>query len=220
MNDLGFMKKQFENEIKLSTRKLANRLTNQELMDLLVTPLIIGEVIWTYADKVTGYAAAHKIAEFKTFTRLTKKVHAEWDAFVRKDLKHPMSDLLREKAAVLLTNLSFQFATLWYTVNNELKKVHPDDPYLDMRTDANICILVINFYNQHYARMIQLVNRKGIPEDRVDNPFFKSLYMLMGVFAVKADIEYSPHFTTWLKAFQNYLSQYDFVIDDFMNIEK
>ena len=201
----------FKKGISVETQKMLDTFTWEENMNIAFVPLIISYIAWAYADKVIAYCADHKISDTKKLSRVIKEVKQKYKYDLEKDLDHRHMKALDNETERFMGELSSEFAILWFSVNNEIKRVYPSLLYDEMRTDAMISMMMIKFLRQHNAKMDELVKRKmHVGSCSIENPYMDALFSAMDAYFGECTLSYNKHMDTWVKIFQNHIKSIRF----------
>ena len=203
-------KQECKGSIYDDTLKMLHTFTFKENMDIAITPLIIAEMAWHYAFKVTKYAAEHRIPETVKLSRAVKMLRQKYIDDSQKCFsnKKCLQDLY-DKSESLLNIMSKDFMMLWFSVNNDLKKDWSHLEFLDMRTDAYISIVMCEFLKEHNMRMNDIIERKIGHSTLFKNPIIESLEECMRAYVSPASINFSNHVRTSMAIFHKNISRID-----------
>ena len=107
--------------------------------------------------------------------------------------------------------IATDFAVLWYSVNNEFKRLYPNVAYDEMRTDAIIARMMIEALRHHQREMNRLIATKMHDDSRVvENPYVTKLYTILDAFIGNCTIKNNEHMDRWMKVFKNKINHIEF----------
>lgn len=200
----------FKQQVHDDTLKMLQTFTFRENMDIAFTPLIITEIAWIYAFKVTKYAADHRIPETIKLSRTVKMLRQKYIDECRKDLDYKHLQNLFDESERFLQTMAKDFLILWFSVNNDLKKEWSHLEFLDMRTDAYISIVMCEFLKEHNRRMDKIIEQKMGQSRPYKNPITEALEECMEAYVSPAKIDFSNHVRTSMGILRNNIGKIEY----------
>ena len=150
----------FRKSVSEGTRLMIERLTLDEQMRVSFVPLIIAHLAWIYADKAMERAARDKVSLLKKLSRTLRMVRQRYDDELRRELDHAYFRRIVERTDMFADSISRDLSVLYFSVNNEIKRVAPEYPYDELRTYAVMSTLFIRLYETHNKEMDRLLTEK------------------------------------------------------------
>jgi len=204
---------QFKEQVHADTLALLHTFTFRENMDIAYTPLIITEVAWHYAFEVLKVAAKNRISETKKLSRAIKAMREKYISDCRKDLDIKHIEKMQNAGEDFICKARNDFAILHYSISNQLLKDSPDLPFIDMRSDACIVIILLELLKEHNARMNKVISEKLKEEiPPINNPINDALRECMDAFVSPAKFEWSQHVATSMKIMQKHIANIEYDI--------
>ena len=172
-------------------------------IDCELIPDLVGYTIWEYAKRVFDYCSEHRIDITAGLTRTGGNLYSQYRGSLINifGIKHVKK--VEKRMAVMLKPMERDFSILWFSVNNEYKRNYPDMEHVDMRTDAKIAIMMINYLRDHLYKIAKLVS--GRCKDSRDVMLNESIVKLEGIlYAYNSEypINYNEHMNLWVKIFK------------------
>lgn len=156
---------------KLQTMK--SELTEQERMKLAFGPFVINQLIWRQVENVSDLAGKYKKPMLKELSKNIHKLRIMYDNEARSLL--PLKDyvsICSNSKAFYNENIN-DFQILYYSVERQFMRLHPDYPYSDMRSHALSAMALIQCADD-YNRSLDLILRAKTNEKM---PFIRSAKM-------------------------------------------
>ena len=201
----------FKAKIKTDTQKMIETFTFEENMNIAYVPLVLTTMSFEYLHKVLQECASYKIQATKELTRAARYVEDAYWNFIRQDLDWSRITAVKNETIRFMDEIATDFAILWYSVNNEFKRLYPDVAYDEMRTDAIIARMMIEALREHQKRMNRLIATKMHDNSRVvENPYVTKLYTILDAFCGNCIIKNNEHMARWMQVFKNKINQIEF----------
>ena len=197
------IEEQFRKKVHDDTLNMLQTFTFRENMDIAFTPLIITEWAWHYAFETMKLAACYHIEETKKLSRTVKMLRQKYMEECKKDLKSDHILKIIEESVRMREVMGKDLMILYFTVNNDLKRRWSELPYMDLRTNAYISVIMIQFLYEHNRRMDEIVESKMGSSKECKNPITDSLKTCMEAFVSPCKIEFSQNVKTSLAILKN-----------------
>lgn len=163
--------------------------TREERLRMAYVPLVVTESIWEYVDKVTAYCASHRIDVVKKLTRAVKMMKKDYYAWLHTTIDSDHIKRANACAQQFKKDFLRDMFIMWFTINGELKKKHPDSPDQDMRTDALCAMLLVRVVKKFCADVDDEIKaRMGIAVSTI-NPKIKNLDTIMDGYVGYCEID-------------------------------
>ena len=150
----------FRKTVSDSTRKMLERLTVKEQMQVSFLPLVITQCAWVYAHKSMELAARDKISILKKLSRTLKMVHQRYEDDLRRDLDYKSRTKIKTQADEFMQSISHDMMILYFTVRGEILRCAPEYPCVEQRAYAIISLLFIDLLEAHNKEMDKLLAEK------------------------------------------------------------
>lgn len=193
----------FKRRIARDVRRSLEKFTFEENMMISFTPLVMQEVMWHYVLKVVDGAAEARWGDMKKLSRSLRELRKAYIIDCRRDLDQSHMDRLLSVKDDFISHCSRDFSLLWFTANTEIKRKHPDIPYIDIRTDALIALVVLEALNRHNDKMDMLVKARIGHCNKYVNPVNDAVKTGMTAFVGVTDINTGGHIDTATKVMMN-----------------
>ena len=209
------LEKKFKEQVRKDIDKMLKTFTWKENMMIAFAPLMLADMAWHYADKVMKYCADRKISIVKKLGRAIKQVMSDYESSLNQDLDWKHIDNVHAKTKTFMEENKRDFTILWFSVNSAIKREYPEMEFSDMRTDACICIYLIDFLYDHNRRMDGVIARKMGAANSIMHPDLLRLKTLVDAylpenFAIKG----REQIDLALRIIQNDVERINFVISD------
>lgn len=176
--------KKFREECKKEVEEIQNNFSFAEHIYIAFVPLIFTHLAFFYGQRCRRYAADKRISILKKLGRTFDMVQTEYQNELSKDLDYKHRDNIKSETTRFMAEYQRDFQILWLSVNQEFKKVMPDYPYSDMRSEAICGMLMIDLYNEHNKSVDALISsRLGGCRNSVSNPKIEALYSILDAYA-------------------------------------
>ena len=204
---------QFKQQVHDDTLTMLETFTFEENMKIAFLPLIITEVAWHYAFKVVKQAADYRIEATKKLSRTVKMLREKYISDCKKDLDRAHIEKMEKGASMFIKGCGNDFLLLFFSMNNLLKKQWADVPYLDMRTDACITMVLLKMLKEHSKKMDELMASKlggDVPAYR--NPINEALWDCMDAYADPCQFSFDGHVRTSMQIIMKKFNQIEWDI--------
>jgi hypothetical protein len=208
----GWLAAAFENAVVTDTRLMMENMSFDEQMEIGYTPLIISHIAWIYAEKAAKEGANNRVSELKPLSRALKVVRERYVDDLRKDLDLRHLQGVWDETERLHEYCSWDFTTLYYSVNNEIKRLHPELKYDVMRSYAYISIVCVRVLREHMKKMdkriAERLNRRLSPTPI--HPCMNGLEELMMAYLGDCSMDVDENVKTGVKIFEKNLKSIQF----------
>lgn len=154
----------FSQRVAADVQLLSSSLSPDEQVQATVVPAILSHIAWHFALQAVELGSARRIPSLKRLSRSVKLLHRAYEQTLDLDLSPSNRHILQRETDRFIDECRHDFTILYYAVNAQLKKNHPDDPDDDMRTLAVISMLIIGIEERHNRRMDSILSsRLGSP---------------------------------------------------------
>lgn len=147
----------FQREVVINTKQLYDSFTFQEQMEIAFFPLVITELAWRYAFKVLDEAAAHKINETVKLSRAIRELRKKYLEDLKIDLDSRHLNTHNRAVDEFLDKNAIEFTKLYFSVNNEVKRIDAEIKYKELRTYAYISLAMIDALRRHNKSMNEVI---------------------------------------------------------------
>ena len=203
----------FKQKVKSDIDRMVNELTPDELKLITFAPRIISEIAWIFTDKVLKYCAEHKIEAVKKLSRAVKYVKDEYYRFMAKDLDYKHIQNVKDEAKRFMDEeCSWNYTTLYYSVDAELKKKYGAIEDEEMRVNAFIVLVQIYFLELVNKRGDEILKKKLGMREHIRDPFMDKLKTAMQAYAGNYSINYSNNMQLCVKILENSLNEIEFIV--------
>lgn len=176
---------EFAEKIKQGAKDIQRNFTEQEQINIAIVPMIFNGIAWIYAEKTLQLAASYRIEKLKKLGRAVRMLKEEYKHYISKDLPQKEVFKLEEETAKFVEENTKDFTILYFAINQELKTKFPDYPYLDLRTNAIISMMIISLLDAYNIEMDKMVSKRMrkecVPSLRL--PMIDKLYTCMDAYA-------------------------------------
>lgn len=200
------MEERFHREVEKSTRMLLDNLTFEEQMQVAFTPLVIHEIILTYADKARLYAIEKGMDKFKKTSRELQQIRKEYIQEIRKDLDGAHVKKITDNTNVFMEECARDLQIMFFSVNAEIKRQYYDKGDDELYTYICMALLFVKFMYRYVDKMNMLVYKKCKKEDNAEiNPYICKLARVLEDYVKGIRVEESGHVKTCFKIFERNL---------------
>lgn len=206
----------FQREVIINTKQLYNSFTFQEQMEIAFFPLVITEIAWRYAYKVLDEAAAHKINETVKLSRAVRELRKKYLDDLKIDLDSRHLNTLNRAVDEFLDNNAIEFTKLYFSVNNEVKRIDAEIKYKELRTYAYISLAMIDALRRHNKSMNDVIAERLSTNTRMRSILVPARTSVLGdcMEAFLSPLRYVNilHVDTAIKIILNKIRMSEFVI--------
>ena len=147
---------------KKDDEEIMKELRTNHRIEFEVIPDLISFIAWYYADRVFKYCSANKIAAVKKLTQVSKMLQRDYQELLVKKVGISRARKNWVVLDTILSDMDSEFMILWFTVNGQFKKEHPNEAHDTMRTDAIICMLFIKMLSKHIIKIDKMAHDAGL----------------------------------------------------------
>lgn len=147
----------FKHKVIESVKELTDNFTKDEQMRITIVPLMLSYAAWHYADLTLSLGVAYKVSFLKKLTRAVRELRKTFDYEVSKDLNPHHVHVMERETEKFMNTFGHDFTILYFSVNSEFKREHPDYPYDDMRTYAIMSMLMIELQDRQNRSSDKLI---------------------------------------------------------------
>lgn len=201
---------QFKEKMKEDTKAMLETFSFQENMEICFVPLIITEIAWHYADKVVQQAIANRIPQTVKLTRTVKMLREEYLKSWEKDMTQKSIEQCKVQSQEFIKLCQYDLTILWYTLNQAIKSNWYELPYIDMRTDAYVSVVMCELLKRHNKRMVEIISERTGDTFDYTNPKTEALRECMEAYLSPAEIEITQHVNTSIEIMKKHLNRIEF----------
>lgn len=201
----------FRRQVRQSVEQRLKVFTKQENFFMALGPLVIADIAWQYAVRTTELAAKYRIEVLKKLSRTVGVLHKRYDELLRKDLDDKGIKRISILSQKFLKVAANDFTVLWCSMNNDIRRLLPDAPYQDMRTEALCGYVMLELLKEHNRKMDELIMERCGHHDCAPNPTLDSLRDALDAYISPDKLVLSDNARLSVKILYNKLSQMDFV---------
>lgn len=178
----------FKDKCSKETAELMDNFSFDEHVHIAFTPLVISHIAFEYGKQCREAAVKHKVPILRPLTQAFDKLQREYYDEMRRDLDNSHRQQIEEQAARLRQTFAWDFQVFWFSVNSELKRVCPNYPLLDLRTNALCGAIMVDILREHDKSIDKKIKDKlKRPTNTITNPKMHSLRHLLMGYAGEAD---------------------------------
>lgn len=144
-------------EVNATTEQLLLTLSRKQQTEIVFVPLVMARLAWNYAERALALAAAHKVGLLKKLSRATREAAAAYDVMLRRTIQPSQLHTIRRDTERFEQEQAPFFTTLYFTVNNEVKRAAPEFGYDDIRTQALTAVLIVDMMDDYYRHINELL---------------------------------------------------------------
>lgn len=181
----------FKKVMRQEARDIVTQFTPAEQVQIAFVPLVWTFLAFHFAGQACRLAAASRIPLLTKVTRAVRKLRDDFDGLQMKDLDLRHRRDLEGQSLQFLEENRKDFTILHFTIQQQLLRLYPSYPYMDMRTAALTAMLLIRITDRHNRSMDGFMQRRlghGVTQ-AVRMPIMDAVYTCMD--AMAGDI---PHF--------------------------
>lgn len=143
-----------------TTKKMMERLTVNEQVRVAFVPIIISQLAWLQAEKAMDLSARYRVDLLKKINRRLRETKQQYDMELRGQLDFAHQCNVKGQMDMLLEEISGNLTIMYFSVNQEFKRVVPDYPYDDLRTYAIMSLLFVDMLRKHNLEMDKILAEK------------------------------------------------------------
>lgn len=114
-------------------QRMADTLTEEEIVRVSVIPLIIERIAWTYCEKARDIAADRKVEIFKKLSRSFYHLKDTYERSLTDHLSREQIQLVHSITDRFLETYHLDFVKFYFTTDNIFLRYYPDDPHRELR---------------------------------------------------------------------------------------
>ena len=201
----------FRARIRADVQERLAKFSRKENISIAYAPLVITELIWHYAFETINKAALYRVSEVKKLSRVVRMLHEKQRDLYRKDLKPQHIYNIEQQTKHFHESITTLLTQLWFCVNNEVRRVAPELPYHDLRTDAFVAVILLDWHKAHNKRMDALIaERMGSSSGKYETPIHDALRDAMAAYVAPANPSFNIHIETAMRVLENKINTTDF----------
>lgn len=206
---------EFRATIAKEVREKVEMFTFEENIMITFVPLVMAEVAWYYALEVVDEVSRQRRESSKRLTRSIRQLREAYLKNMRVDLDEAHVKRVMDVSYDYINACTNEFEMLWLELNGELRREwsHLDDP--DTRTDALICVIILDVLDRHNRRMDALIRERLGRVSPYSNKVNDALREGMMAFVRPAVVGYGGHVGTIMSIMERKLDVIRFSQDDF-----
>lgn len=181
----------YYSECKRTARGILEKLTQKEQMQVSFAPLIYIQIAWHYAFQACEEAKKDRVEMVKRLCRTIRNVYQEYNVFLGKDLDYDHIKHIENETKNVLCDIRMDLLKLYFAINNEFKRVYPNEKYDKMRSYAIMSELVITLLAEHNKDMDKLLFEKQIKNNLEPTEFDYHTEKLIGLIKELSSIDKS-----------------------------
>lgn len=202
---------EFRARITADVQARLSKFSFSENIRIVYAPLVITDLIWYYAFSTIEKAAKYKISETKKLSCVVRMLHDKQRDLYLKDLKPAHLRNIEQQTALFRQSVTTLLLQLWFCVNNEVHRVAPELHYLDLRTDAFVAIVLLDWHREHNRRMDSIIaERMGHTANKYETPIHDALRDAMAAYVAPANPSFNIHIETAIRILENKINTTDF----------
>lgn len=178
----------YYSECKRTAREMLEKLTTSEQMQISFAPLIYTHIAWQYAFQAIEEAKIHRVEKVKKLCRTLKELHQDYIRSLYRDLDHDHIKHIDTESNNTLDGIRMDMLKFYFAINNEFKRVYPNEPFDKMRSYAIISELVIALLIEHNKDMDKFLVDKKIKNDLDPTMIDEHTEKLLGLITEMASI--------------------------------
>lgn len=174
---------QFKQAVKTDVERILHAFTVEEHLQITFVPLVLNEIAWQFALKAIALGARDRVSDLRKLSRVLKELRLHYERVVCKDLQP--SDLKRLQAQSLefMQEHAYHFQIMFYTASNVFSKQYGRLPFEEMRVNALLSMLIIQYTDEHNKRCDKMLEQRlGKIQAAVRMPDMDSLYSGMDAY--------------------------------------
>ena len=174
---------QFKQAVKTDVERILHAFTVEEHLQMTFVPLVLNEIAWQFALKAIALGARDRVSDLRKLSRVLKELRLHYERVVCKDLQP--SDLKRLQAQSLefMQEHAYHFQIMFYTASNVFCKQYGRLPFEEMRVNALLSMLIIQYTDEHNKRCDKMLEQRlGKIQAAVRMPDMDSLYSGMDAY--------------------------------------
>lgn len=206
---------EFQQKVKTSTELMLKNLTVEEQMKVAFVPIVINQIIFSFAEMVTNYAATHRLEKFKKTSREIKRIKQDYYSEISKDLDNRHTQKVFDDTGMFLAECESDFNIMFFSINGELKRNYPNIEHDELYTYIFITLLMSKFLDDYIRRTNEIVKEKCKDiGDAVPNQYIFYLARELAKQVKGMTIRYSGNIETCFKIFDNAIKRTKFELID------
>ena len=123
--------------------EMINNMSRKEIQQVSFMPLVLTEIAWIYAQMAREAAAHNRLEMFRDMGRVVDLKRKEYEDFLALNLDYMRRTTIKLEAEALMGDFERDFEILYWSCNQELKRVAPEYYYEDVRTPAIVSIEMV-----------------------------------------------------------------------------
>ena len=201
----------FRDKVSEEVQKRLNKFTLQDNLRIVYVPLVITELAWQYAFSAIEKAANYRIPETRKLSRVVRMLHTKQRDLYRKDFQPQHIRNIEDQAKAFSESVSTLLMQLCFCASNEIYRVAQDLPYHDLRTDAFVAIVLLDWHREHNKRTDSIIiERMGTSARKYETPIHDALRDAMAAFVSPANPAFNMHIGRAMKILENKINTTDF----------
>ncbi len=209
---------QFRQEVKSDVERILNAFTMQEHVQITFVPLVLNEVAWHFAFRAIKLGAIDRVQDLKKLSRVLRQLREHYERLICKDLLPSDFERIHKQTMEFMQENAYHFQIMYYTASNVFSKQYGKQPFEEMRVNALLSMLVMQYTDEHNKRCdMMLEQRLGKIQAVKRMPDMDSLYSGMDAFSGELPVPFNfadTNLQMCLGVLRNNLLKCEWVISD------
>lgn len=209
---------QFRQEVKSDVERILNAFTMQEHVQITFVPLVLNEVAWHFAFRAIKLGAIDRVQDLKKLSRVLRQLREHYERLICKDLLPSDFERIHKQTMEFMQENAYHFQIMYYTASNVFSKQYGKQPFEEMRVNALLSMLVMQYTDEHNKRCdMMLEQRLGKIQAAKRMPDMDSLYSGMDAFSGELPVPFNfadTNLQMCLGVLRNNLLKCEWVISD------
>lgn len=150
----------FKQAVKTDVERILHAFTVEEHLQITFVPLVLNEIAWHFAFKAIQLGARDRVQDLKKLSRVLKELRLHYERVVCKDLQPSELKLIQAQSVEFMQANSYNFQIMYYTASNVFRRKYGKLPFEEMRVNALLSMLVIQYTDEHNKRCDKMLEER------------------------------------------------------------
>ena len=198
----------------ITVEDMMQMFTLEESLRIAYIPSILAEVAFRYIEQIHAISREKRL-DNKKECRIIRECVKEYQYTLYNGINKEVLDNLFTQIGKFFDMVSWDITTLYYSINQELKKRYPELKDYEFLTYLNMVIAIIDYMRSFERKMDKVIQeRTGRPFASITNPNITKIRDVCNMLANRWHIDFTPIINLSITIIGKKLNDIEFVVTD------
>ena len=198
----------------ITVEDMMNMFTLEESLKIAYIPSILAEVAFRYIEQIHSISRDKRL-DNKKECRIIRECVKEYQYTLYNGINREVLDNLFNQIGRFFDMVSWDITTLYFSINSELKKRHPELKEYEFLTYLNMVIAIIDYMRSFERKMDKIIQeRTKRPYASITNPNITKIRVICESLAKQNHIDFTPSINLAMTIIGKKLNEIEFVVSD------